>query len=119
MVAGIARLQMDHVMGVIMMQCGPLMLVCSGSVMVFGMIVVGVRVGVQRSDLAGRRGQDQSEQNRNAAMHNASVCNRGRLVKRRSAALLNARHYMPDGWHASGFARHGSSRPFGFRGGVK
>lgn len=81
MPAGIARLQMDLVMVVVAMQCGPLMLVCGESVMVLGMIVVSVGVEVQRSGLAGRRGQDESEKNRNRAMHNPSVCNRGSMVK--------------------------------------
>lgn len=49
--------------------------VCSEPVMVLGMIVICVRVDVQRRDLAGNRGQDQSEQDRYQATHSASVCN--------------------------------------------
>jgi hypothetical protein len=40
-------------------------------------------VYVQRRNLAGRRGQDECEQNRDRAIHKASVCNGGCLVKRR------------------------------------
>ena len=48
---------------VVVRRC-PMMLVCSQTVMVLRMIVIGVCVGVQRRDLAGGRGQDQSEQYR-------------------------------------------------------
>jgi hypothetical protein len=41
------------------------MLVCREPVVVLGMIVIGVRVDVQRRDLAGGRGQHQSEQDCN------------------------------------------------------
>jgi hypothetical protein len=64
MFARIARLQMRRVMVVVVMSCGPLMLVYSESVMMLGMVVVGVGVDVQRGALARGRGQDQSEQDR-------------------------------------------------------
>ena len=57
----------------VVMRRGPLMLVCSEPVMVLGMIVIGVLVDVQRRDLAGGRGQDQSEKERAEAMHSPSV----------------------------------------------
>ena len=65
MQAGVARLQMHRVMVLVVMRGGPMMLVCGKAVMVLRMIVIGVLVDVQRRDLAGGRGQDQSEQDCN------------------------------------------------------
>ena len=62
MLAGVARLQMHRVMVLVVVRGGPMMLVCGKAVMVLRMIVIGVLVDVQRRDLAGGRGQDQSEQ---------------------------------------------------------
>jgi hypothetical protein len=45
------------------------MLVCGEPVMVLGMVVIAVRVSVQRRELAGGRGQDQSERDRYETMH--------------------------------------------------
>lgn len=81
MLARVARLQMHHVIVLVVMRGGPIMLVRSEPVTMLRMIVIGVRVDVQRRDLAGRRGQAQSEQNGDAAVHTASVCNGGGMVK--------------------------------------
>lgn len=65
MLAGVARLQMHHVIVLVLMRGGSMMLVRGKAVMVLGMIVIGVLVDVQRRNLAGRRGKDQSEQDCN------------------------------------------------------
>lgn len=65
MLAGVARLEMHCVMVLLVVRGGPTMLVCSKAVVVLGMIVICVLVDVQRRDLAGSRGQDQSEQDCN------------------------------------------------------
>jgi hypothetical protein len=65
MEAGIAGLQMNRVIVLVVVRGGPTMLVCGKAVMVLRMIVICVLVDVQRRDLAGRRGQDQSEQDCN------------------------------------------------------
>lgn len=62
MLTGVARFQVGRVIGVCLMWGRPMMLVRGQSVVVLGMIVVGVLVNVQRRDLASIRGQDQSEQ---------------------------------------------------------
>jgi len=69
MLAGVAGFQMHRVIVLVRMRCRSMMFVCSRPVMVFWMIVIGVRVEVQRRDLAGGRGQDQSEQDCHEAMH--------------------------------------------------
>ena len=56
---------MHRVMVLVMVRGGPMMLVCGKAVMVFRMVVICVLVDVQRGDLTGGRGQDQSEQKRN------------------------------------------------------
>lgn len=53
---------MDRVMVFVVVRGGPMMLVCGKAVIVLRMIVIGVLVDVQRRDLAGGRGQDQTEQ---------------------------------------------------------
>jgi len=63
--AGVAGFQMHHIMVLIVVRGGPMMLVRGKAVMVLGMIVICVLVDVQRRNLAGDRGQDQSEQDRN------------------------------------------------------
>ena len=73
MLPRVACLQMHRIIVLVVMRRGPLMLVCSGPVMVLGMIVIGVLVDVQRRDLAGGRGQDQSKKERAEAMHPPSV----------------------------------------------
>lgn len=56
MLAGLARLE-SHVLIVLVLMCGRRMvLVCSRAMMMLGMIVIAVRVDVQRGRLAGRRG---------------------------------------------------------------
>jgi hypothetical protein len=65
MEAGVAGLQMNRVIVLVVVRSGPTMLVCGKAVMVLRMIVICVLVDVQRRDLAGRRGQDQSEQDCN------------------------------------------------------
>jgi hypothetical protein len=65
MEAGIARLQVHRVMVLVVVGSRPMMLVCGKAVMVLRMIVIGVLVDVQRRDLAGGRGQDQSEEDCN------------------------------------------------------
>jgi hypothetical protein len=69
MLAGIARLQMRGVIVLVVVRRGPMMLVCGEPVMVLGMVVIAVRVSVQRRELAGGRGQDQSERDRYETMH--------------------------------------------------
>jgi hypothetical protein len=61
MEAGVARLQMHCLVVLLVVRGGPMMLVCGKTVIVLGMIVIGVLVDVQRRDLGGGRGQDQSE----------------------------------------------------------
>ena len=61
---------MHRIIVFVVMRCGPLVFVCGEPVMVLGMIVIGVLVDVQRRDLAGGRGQNQSEKERAEAMHN-------------------------------------------------
>ena len=65
MEAGVAGLQMNRVILLVVVLGGPTMLVCGKAVMVLRMIVICVLVDVQRRDLAGGRGQDQSEQDCN------------------------------------------------------
>jgi hypothetical protein len=69
MLAGVARLQMHRAVVLDVMRCGPMMFVGGKAVMVFRMIVIGVQVDVQRSDLAGGRGHNQSEQDSREAIH--------------------------------------------------
>jgi hypothetical protein len=71
MLTRVARLHMRRVIVFVfvVVRCGPVVLVCGEPVMVLGMIVIGVRVDVQRRDLAGCRGQDHAEQDRPEAMH--------------------------------------------------
>jgi hypothetical protein len=82
MKAGVAGLQMHGVMVLVVVRGGSIVLVRGKAVMVLRMIVIRVLVDVQRRDLAGGRRQDQSEQNRNGAMHLTSVCNGWAGVKR-------------------------------------
>jgi hypothetical protein len=56
-------------MVLVVVRGGPLMLVCGKAVLVLGMIVICVLVDVLRRELAGGRGQNQSEQDRCEAMH--------------------------------------------------
>jgi len=56
---------MHCVMVLVMVRGGPMMLVCGKAVTVLRMIVICVLVDVQRRDLAGGGGQDQSEQDCN------------------------------------------------------
>ena len=65
MEAGVARLQTHCLLVLVVVRGGPMMLVCGKAVMVLRMIVICVLVDVQRRDLAGGRGQDQSEQDCN------------------------------------------------------
>jgi hypothetical protein len=65
MLAWVARLQMYCFIIIVVMLCGPWVLVSGKAVVVLGMIVICVLVDVQRRDLAGSRGQDQSEQDCN------------------------------------------------------
>lgn len=58
-----------------------MVVVYSQSVMVIRMIVIGVRVYVQRRDWVGSRGQNHTEQDRDRATHDPSVCNPVRRVK--------------------------------------
>jgi hypothetical protein len=53
---------MHRVMVLVVVRGGPMMLVYGKAVMVLRMIVIGVLVDVQRRDLAGGRGQHESEQ---------------------------------------------------------
>jgi hypothetical protein len=69
MLSGVARLELRGLMVLVVVRARPLMLVCGEAVMVLGMIVISVLVDVQRRDLAGGRGQDQSEQESCEAMH--------------------------------------------------
>ena len=62
MLAGVTRLQTQSI--IIVMGCGGMVLMGSQSVMVLGMFVIGERVDMQRGDLAGGRGQHQTEQDR-------------------------------------------------------
>jgi hypothetical protein len=71
MLPGVARFQMHHL--IVMVAHGPLVLVYCEPVMVLRMVVIRVRVDVQRRDLAAGRGQDEPEQDRHDAMHSASV----------------------------------------------
>jgi hypothetical protein len=65
MLAWVARLQMYSFIIIVVMLCGPWVLVSGKAVVVLGMIVICVLVDVQRRDLAGSRGQGQSEQDCN------------------------------------------------------
>jgi hypothetical protein len=65
METGVAGLQMNRIIVLVVVRCRPMMLVCGKAVMVLRMIVLCVLVDVQRRDLAGGRGQDQSEQDCN------------------------------------------------------
>jgi hypothetical protein len=65
MLSGVARLELRCLMVLVVVRGGPLMLVCGKAVLVLGMIVIYVLVDVQRRDLAGGRGQNQSEQDCN------------------------------------------------------
>ena len=56
MLAGLARLEIHGII-VLVLMCGRrMMLVCGGAMMMLGMIVIAVRVDVQRRRLAGCRG---------------------------------------------------------------
>ena len=85
MEGGVARLQLRCLVVVVVMCGGPMMLVCRNAVMVLRMLVIRVLVDVQCRDLAGGRGQDQSEQDCNRPMHLSSVCNGIASVKREGA----------------------------------
>ena len=65
MKAGVAGLQVHRVMVLVVVRGGSTMLVCGKAVMMLRMIVICVLVDVQRRDLAGGRGQHQSEQDCN------------------------------------------------------
>ena len=60
---------MHRVMVLVVVRGGPMMLVSRKAVMVLRMIVICVVVDVQRGDLAGGRGKDQSEQDSCEAIH--------------------------------------------------
>ena len=60
---------MHRVMVLVVIRGRPVMLVSGQAVMVLRMIVIGVLVDVQRRNLAGGRGQDQSEQDSCEAVH--------------------------------------------------
>jgi hypothetical protein len=53
---------MHRLIVLIVVRGGPMMLVCGKAVMVLRVTVICVLVDVQRRDLAGDRGQDQSEE---------------------------------------------------------
>lgn len=65
-----------------------MVLVCSGSVMVFGMIVTAVDVCVQGGELTGSEHQRHSDQNRYESTHNASLRDATRTVKRARRASV-------------------------------
>jgi hypothetical protein len=69
MLAGIARLEMHCLIVLVVVRDRPMMLVCGKAVVVLRMIVICVLVDVQRRDLAGGRGQHQSEQDSCNAIH--------------------------------------------------
>ncbi len=67
MLSGVARF---HTLPIaIVLRGRPMMLVCGRPVIVLGMIVIGIRVDVQRRDLARRCGHDRSDEERDEAMH--------------------------------------------------
>lgn len=81
--------------------------------MVLGMVVIGVRVDVQRGCLAGHRGHEQYEQDRYHAMHDPSVCNR-RHMGQRPVACCFRRPYgvTPRGLYtASTVVTNNTTRP--------
>jgi hypothetical protein len=65
MKAGVAGLQVHRVVVLVVVRGGSTMLVRGKAVMMLRMIVICVLVDVQRRDLAGGRGQHQSEQDCN------------------------------------------------------
>jgi hypothetical protein len=67
--SGVARLQVHCLIVLVVVRGRPMMLVHGKAVAVIRMIVFGVLMDVQRRDLAGGGGQDQSEQDCNGAMH--------------------------------------------------
>jgi hypothetical protein len=67
--AGVAGLQMHRLTVLVVVRGGSMMLVCGEPVMVRRMIVSCVQVDVQRRDLAGGRGHNQSEQDSCEAIH--------------------------------------------------
>ena len=69
MEAGVAGLEMHRVSVFVVVHGGPMMLVSGNAVMVLRMIVINVLVDVQRRGQAGGRGQYQSEQDCDGAMH--------------------------------------------------
>ena len=69
MLAGVARLEMHCLMVLVVVRDRPMMLVYGKAVVVLRMIVICVLVVVQRRDLAGGRGQRQSEQDCCNAIH--------------------------------------------------
>ncbi|CAN5690780.1 hypothetical protein BH18ACI5_BH18ACI5_22800 [soil metagenome] len=65
----VAGFKMYRTIALIMTRCGCVMFVRGDAVMVLGMIVIGVGVDVQRRELAGGRGHNQSKQNSCEAIH--------------------------------------------------
>jgi hypothetical protein len=69
--AGLAGFEVRRTIVLIVMGCGAMMLVRSEAVVVLRMIVIRVVVDVQRRDLARGRGQNQSKEDRERAVHKA------------------------------------------------
>jgi hypothetical protein len=73
---GLAGFKVYRTILLIVMRCGSMMLVRGQSVVVLRMVVIRVQVDVQRRDLAGGRGQDQSEEERDRTVHKTECMQR-------------------------------------------
>jgi hypothetical protein len=65
------------------MGAGLSMRVCGGSVIVLGMIVIGIRVGMQRGHLADDADKSERDSDGEQALHEPSLWKLGPTVKRR------------------------------------
>jgi hypothetical protein len=69
MEAGVAGFEVRRTIILIVMRCGSVVFVRGEPVVMLRMVVVGVCVDVQRRDLPGCRGHNQSEQSSCEAIH--------------------------------------------------
>lgn len=79
--AGVARLHVHFL--IVLVRSRLRVLVWREPVLVLGMIVIGVRVHVQRGRLASSASQGDADQDGEQALHRQSVWKEGRRVKRR------------------------------------
>jgi hypothetical protein len=91
--AGVAGLEVRRPIALLVMRGRMIVLVRGGPVVMLRMIVIGVQVRVQRRELAGGRGQRESEQDCRYAMHKRECMRRERA--RQTPAL---RHPLIRPW---------------------